>query len=504
MKSSSLNLKLATMLFLLAIPVAVTAQDGVTQNQNTKHHHYKLVELGTLGGPQSVIFEQATRPLNNEGIVVNCADTSNLDPNNPQNPYFVYPDSQVDPYIQHISRWRDGVKTDLGALPGGTSSCMQWINERGMVVGGSANGMTDSLTGYPEAVATLWENGNIHDLGTLGGNESVAYALNDLGDVVGWASNTVPDDFAYSVFASGATQAHGALWRNGVIQDLGTLGGPDSAAYFVNERGQIAGESLTNSTPNAATGFPTQDPFLWQKGRMIDLGSLGGTNGYPLSLNNRGQVVGQSNLAGDQTYDAFLWGRGVLKDLGTLGGQFSSAYQINDAGDVAGWSTLTGDQVFHPFFWKNGVMLDLGTVGGQPCGYSIGISPAGQVVGASYDCNFGGYHAFLWENGSIVDLNTLISAGSDMHLVSATSINNRGEIAGDGTLLSTGAGQTYLLIPCDENHPDVEGCDYSLVETPVTPLSLSPARTFPRAHRTPHSRWNKRPQLRVGPGGLPR
>jgi probable HAF family extracellular repeat protein len=491
MKSRRLTRIIAMTLFAVAGPVGVAAQQSAIENHGGQHHHYKLVDLGTLGGPQSVIYEQVTRPLNNQGTVVYCADTANFDPDNPQNPYFLYPDSVVDPYIQHVSQWRDGRKTDLGALPGGTSSCTQWINERGMVVGGSANGVIDALTGYPEVVATLWQDGEIYNLGTLGGNESAAYALNDLGRVVGWASNTIPDPYAYAVFADGATQAHATLWRNGTIQDLGTLGGPDSAAYFVNEHGQIAGQALTNSIPNVTTGFPTQDPFLWERGGMIDLGTLGGTNGYPLSLNNRGQVVGQSNLAGDQTFNAFLWERGVLKDLGTLGGQFSSAYQINDAGEVAGYSTLSGDQVFHPFLLKNGHMFDLGVVAGEPCGYAIGISSAGQVVGASYDCNLSGYHAFLWENGSIVDLNDLIPPGSDLYLGAADSMNDLGEIAAVGRL-SNGDARAFLLIPCDEHHPGVEGCDYALVDATAEPQSPAP-RYFPSAtQRAPQSRRTNR------------
>lgn len=477
----------------LAISVQLAAQDNKPQSQ-PKHHHYQLIDLGTLGGPQSVIYELATRPLNNRGTVVSCADTPNLDPNNPQNPYFLYPDFVVDPYIQHISQWRDGEKTDLGTLPGGTSSCTQWINERGEVVGGATNGVMDALTGYPEVVATLWKDGTIHDLGTLGGNESLAYALNDRRRVVGWALNTIPDSFTSAVFAEGATQAHAALWRNGAIRDLGTLGGPDSAAYFVNERGQVAGSSLTNSIPNATTGVPTLDPFLWEKGTMIDLGTLGGTYGYPNSMNNRGQVVGQSNLAGDQTWHAFLWDRGLLNDLGTLGGEQSYASWINDAGEVAGNSNLPGDQVGHPFLWKNGVMFDLGTVGGQPCGYAIGISSAGQVVGASFNCGptviGGDYHAFLWENGSIADLNNLIPPRSDLHLAQATSMNDRGEIAGIGLLPNDNL-RAYLLIPCDENHSGVEGCDYSLVDASAATQSLEPHDTASEAQRTSSRRTNR-------------
>ena len=96
---------------------------------------------------------------------------------------------------------------------------------------------------------------------------------------------------------------------------------------------------------------------------MLDLGTLGGVYGAPAALNNRGQVAGNSDLAGDMTEHAFLWDReSGMKDLGTLGGVFSQADGLTDAGAVVGTSTLTGDQVFHAFLWKNGAMTDLGIV----------------------------------------------------------------------------------------------------------------------------------------------
>jgi probable HAF family extracellular repeat protein len=464
---------IATTLLTLAISTAASAQNSVAPNHTVKHHHYIVVDMGSLGGPDSIVFELGTRALNNHGIFTGAADTPNLDPNSPQNPCSGYPDFAIDPYIQHVFRWERGEKTDLGTFPGGTSSCSQWISDRGWIVGAATNGKMDLLAGFPEATATLWRDSEIINLGTFGGNESYAWSVNDRGQVVGFASNTTPDQFSGSVFAWGATQTHAFLWQNGRMLDLGTLGGPDSDALVINDHGQITGMSMTSSG--------AVDPFIWENGKMIDLGTLGGTYGYPNMINARGQIIGFSDILGDIPGQghAFLWENGVLKDLETLGGTASEARWINDAGEAAGWATFSGEQVVHATLWKEGKIIDLGATTGFPCSYANGINSRGQVFGALQYCpNNTPREAFLWENGDLVKLNSLIPANSDINLGGAMNANDRGEIVAEGAL-PNGDIHAVLLVPCDEDHPNLVSCDYSMVDSVDLPRSMPPRADQP-------------------------
>jgi probable HAF family extracellular repeat protein len=454
----------------LTMAIQLLAQDNAPNNHQPR---YRVVDIGTLGGPQSMTFG-LTGSLNAPGTFVANADTSTPDPNPNVNLYF----SSYDGYFRHAVRLQRGIVTDLGTLPNGGSSGAQYVNNLGQVVGASMNGQVDPLVGVWEVHAALWSDARIRDLGTLGGNESVAYSLNSSGQVTGGALNTVPDPYVPFFLLSGATQMHTFLWQDGHMRDLGTLGGPDSIAYNINESGQVAGESFTNSTPNPTTGVPTLDAFIWAQGRMHDLGTLGGTLSFESWLNNRGQVVGQSNLAGDQTWHPFLWDGGVLRDLGTFGGSYGSANWINDDGEVVGYAYVQGDQSAHPFLWTNGRMTDLGLPAGATCANATSINSQGQIVGVSGTCATDG-GGFLWENGGpTIDLNSLIPPGSGVQIVAAQNINDNGEIACDG-ILPNGDIHAVLLVPCDQHDPG--GCrNQSLATEESTnnpPLSQQPVKS---------------------------
>jgi probable HAF family extracellular repeat protein len=285
----------------------------------------------------------------------------------------------------------------------------------------------------------MYANGHVTDLGTLpGGYESQANDINDSGLVSGFSSNGTPDP--YSMFAWG-TQARSFIWQHGVMTDIGTLGGPDAVSLTLNARGQITGQSYTNTTANAATGVPTTDPFLWQYGQMRDLGTLGGVYAIPNWMNNRGEVVGYSDLAGDQAAHPFLWNGSRMLDLGTLGGDFGAANWINNSGAVVGWATPPGDTTAHAILWDRGTMTDLTGAGSSQCTIATADNERGQIVGNTCDES----DALLWVDGRQYDLNALV-AQSALRLTATGYINNRGVIVGRG-ILPDGSQRMVLLIP---------------------------------------------------------
>jgi probable HAF family extracellular repeat protein len=448
----------ALMISFNVVPLSAQGSSGASRSRV----RYRLIGLGTFGGPNSSDF--ASPIMNNHGAITGAADTADSDPNYP-NCY-----NYIDCFVTHTYIWKNGVLTDLGGLPGGFGSEGNGINDYNQVVGQSLNGLIDPLVGTPAGVAVLWKsNGQIVDLGTLGGNESLAATINNRGQVVGAAANGVPDSFPGPLGFWG-TQTRAFLWEKGAMKDLGDLGGPDAFAISVNERGQITGISYTSSTLSGVANewcqdIPPQDPFLWEKGRMIDLGTLGGACGFPsfgVGLNNQGQVVGQSDLAGDFTAHPFLWDpkrHPHLRDLGTLGGTFGSATGLNDAGEIVGVAT-TPDEVPHAFFWSNGVMKDLGTVKGDGCSVAYHINAGAQVVGTSGDgCDE--VHAFFWQRGGpMMDLNDLVASGSGLVLTAGEFINDRGEIGASG-VLPNGDHHAVLLIPCDDKQGDTGDCRVS-------------------------------------------
>jgi len=427
---------------------------------------YKLIDIPTLGGPAAygnVDCSECAQFINSAGVVVGGADTAIPDPNAPNC-------RNQDCFLDHGFRWENGVLADLGTLPGGNFSHATSINARGWATGGSGTAKTDRLTGWPEEHAVLWKKNEIVDLGTLrDGLDSAGLTVNNAGEVVGIATvDTTLDPFQLGPWPY---PTHAFIWRGGLMQDIGTLGGANSfpTSGCNNERSNlVVGWSFTNSTPNATTGIPTQHAFVWDQGTLTDIPTLGGTSAWGQCANNRGQVIGYSNLIGDVgcpsdcAIHTFLWDRGTLQDLGTLGGTSSVPLWLNNNGEAVGAALTAGDEEVHATLWKNGRITDLSR-NGDCFSFADAINSKHQIIGNTFDCDTGYLTTVLWENGSIIDLNAAIPTDATLFLVEPDNINDKGEIVGRG--LPAGCddldmcGHVFLLIPCGSG--DGQACNES-------------------------------------------
>ena len=312
----------------------------------------------------------------------------------------------------------------LGELTESGATTAHALNNHGQVVGESG-----SVDGTGVSAFTRQSGGTIQALeGLPGGAYSQAFGVNDQGLIVG-ASDSSSTLQAVVWSAEGKTQEIGALPGDVASQAMG-----------VNNRGQVVGYS------SGANGVHA---FLWTKqDGMQGLRGLSASDySQALGINDLGEIVGISGA------HAVLWIPGHdAVNLGTLPGDTTSfAAAINNHEEVVGVSSKSHKT--HGFYWsKSGGMRDIGVLaGGNDDSVALGINDAGQVVGQAGDGQ--GDRAILWTvDRGLQDLNALLSPDSDVHMVCAFAINNRGQIAGFGGPANVhvhhfNAPRAYLLTP---------------------------------------------------------
>jgi len=359
--------------------------------------------------------------------------------------------------------------TDLGVLPGGYyrrgdgSKCFcsagQAVNTAGQVAG-------DAYTQSTQGVAALFSAGTVKNLGVIhGAVSSIGSGLAGYGRVTGSLQFFSPTRLSYD---------HAFLYSSGVMKDLGTLAGDISSdGNAINDSGQVAGTSQSASYISHA--------FLYGGGTMRALGDLPrDLNSYGEAINASSQIAGAANLPGENRLHAVVFNGSSVKDLGALaGGDTSYAYGINDSGQVTGLSFADEDQYFHAFLYSKGKMKDLGTLSGDIHSIGLGINASGQVVGSSQGAD---ERSFLYtpERG-MVDVATLLPRGSKWTGISATAINDLGQIAGTATD-AKGYQHAFLLSPVRTN--------FSTLNTALD-LIGKPATTFAVGGRFTLSANNK-------------
>jgi probable HAF family extracellular repeat protein len=307
--------------------------------------------------------------------------------------------------------------------------------------------------------ATLAQQYTVSDLGTLGGDETLALGINAAGEVAGIS------------IRGDATRPF--LWTKGAMRDLGVLPGyTNCSAFAINDRSEVVG---------GCTGPDTTEPaaFRWTADGGMTTIEVGGSAQAKVAtaINNNGHITGQLAGAGntrgflyrdgvgqdigdfapygindqDQVVGArmtaVLWDETGLHDLGALAeGVGSTAFAIASDGLIVGASGTGADGGAHAVLWNGYGIANLGTLGGAFAQASA-ISGA-LIVGSSTVTPSGDLHAFIYDDngpGYPVDLNDLISPDSGWVLKSATGINAAGHIVGVGEI--NGERRSFLLTP---------------------------------------------------------
>lgn len=318
--------------------------------------------------------------------------------------------------------------TDLGTLNNQPGSGAADINNKGQVVGWFG-------VQYRETHAFLWQNGIMRDLGAPHGTRSAATALNDKGQIVGWSGSRQ------------YTNCRAVLWGR-KVQLLDSLPGCSfNEATDVNNNGVVCGTAF-NERQRARS---TYHGFVWQRGRLTDIGTLPEDDESAADgINDAGQVVGYSRWY--NYFCAVRYENGQMCRLAGWGdGKTISASAINRDGNVVGTSEITRSRSYfqRACLWKVGqenTPIDLGTLGGGKSAAND-INRKNQVVGWSYvvDDNREESAAFLWQHDVMYNLNDCIASDSGWVLCNATAINDKGQIVGVGII--SGHTHAFLLTP---------------------------------------------------------
>lgn len=307
--------------------------------------------------------------------------------------------------------------TDLGSNVTPTG-----VNARGQV---SAYGF---CCGLFEEQALLWsKKTGLKELVSLEGGFSGALGINDHGDVVGFSAN-------------GADNPDAVLWpRKGGVLDFGNEGDA-SQANAINDAGQIAGTNFDFFAPSA---------FFWsaKSGEVDILPPSPGTSFGTTAISSHGTVVG--SMIGANGPSSFIWTKATGLKVIPLSPSYATG--IN-RGFVVGSSACLAPRpcgAFHAFIWSRYGSFDLGTLPGDNSSAASAINSRLQIVGVSLNSS-GIARAFFWRPGHpMMDLNKLVHAPGWV-LNSATSINDRAQIVGSGTLNGVAHGFLLTVIPKKE------------------------------------------------------
>jgi probable HAF family extracellular repeat protein len=346
--------------------------------------------------------------------------------------------------------------TDLGDLDGGNLGCAMGVNNHGwteIMYGTQDPEQTGPLV---EGRAGINIEGLKIDLGTLGGKNSWTNynGINERGEAVGLAETAVPDPDGEDVCGFGThLTCRPFLWKNGHMSALPMVGGNNGQASAINNRGQIAGYAQTSVTDSGCPPYQITAAVIWRNGKVqAQLPTVDGDpDGVAFGINNQGQATGYSGTCTAANH-AVLWENGTATALPDLGIESALGVAINDQGQIVGQVASADGTTAYGALWQNNTITSFNTLPGDFYSFAEGINNQGQAVGSTQLENGDWSHAFIWQNGVMTDLNTLFPASSNLYATMANSINEHGQISGMATVLSgPNAGKIHAFLATPVN-----------------------------------------------------
>lgn len=333
--------------------------------------------------------------------------------------------------------------TDLGTEGNDNLGCAMSLNQWGWTEIMAQNveaGQVDNIFGKLLSGRALIDAGGFKfDLGTLGGsNTSMNWGqINDFGQIVGFSETNVPDPNGEDVCGFGThLECHPFLWEFFHMSALPTLGGNNGEASAINNRGQIAGFAETATEDSGCPPNLIRMPVLWENGSPRPLPTVDDDpDGFAFGINDQGQAVGDSGNCSGTVIHAVSWENGTASQLPDFGNG-SIAQYVNGRGQIAGIVGSADGTTQYGALWQNGVLTSLGLLPGDFGGLASGINNKGQIVGSNFDSSFNWSHGFIWQDGVMTDLNTLFPASANLFVTMANEINDRGQISGMAIVLS--------------------------------------------------------------------
>lgn len=322
------------------------------------------------------------------------------------------------------------------------------MNASGVITGNATfKSQTQSFNGQPAPVIHAFTyDGSLHDLGTLGGDKSEAFAINASGKVVGRSGT-------------------GAFLYDGAMHDLGSPGSPGSGANAVNAAGHVTGYTFATLTdPATMLTYSPQRAFFYDGQTIKDLSSVVGNNSIGVGIDDRDRILVESK-PNNAPARGLLYENGKSRDIGDLGGGTTQPVAMNAGGQAVGTSKAK-DGLNHAFMY-DGAMHDLGFLPNTAGSSAKAINAQGTIVGNSAASRGrpGSVHAFVYEDGKMTDLNDLLVGDhADLEFTDAIAVNDKGVILARATRPGI-----YLLTPANDAEIKVDGARIAAGPPPEKP-----------------------------------